>query len=61
VLWLFSQIGSVVFIVLMASVKAAFGSFQYSILALVALDLVAAMLCSLIMETGKRFRAATAS
>jgi hypothetical protein len=42
-------------------VKTSFGSFQYSIMALVALDLVAAMLCSLIMETEKRFHAATRS
>lgn len=53
VLWLFSQIGSVVFIVLMESVKTALGSFQYSILVLVVLDLVAALLCSRIVETGK--------
>jgi len=58
VLWLFSQIGSVVFIVLMESVKAALGSFQYSILVLVALDLVAMLLYSRITETGKRVRAA---
>jgi MFS family permease len=54
VLWLFSQIGSVVFIVLMESVKTTFGSFQYSIIVLVVLDLVAALLCSQVMETGKR-------
>ncbi len=54
VLWLFSQIGSVAFIVLMESVKTTFGSFQYSILVLVVLDLVAALLCSQITETGKR-------
>lgn len=58
VLWLFSQIGSVVFIVLMESVKAALGSLQYSILVLVVLDLVAALLCSRITETGKYVRAA---
>ena len=57
VLWLFSQIGSVVFIVLMESVKTALGSFQYSILVLVVLDLVAALLCSRIVETGKQLRA----
>jgi hypothetical protein len=39
---LFSQIGSVVFIVLMESVKTTLGSFQYSIIVLVVLDLVAA-------------------
>ncbi len=54
VLWLFSQIGSVVFIVLMESVKTTLGSFQYSILVLVVLDLVAAVLCSRITETGKK-------
>jgi len=59
VLWLFSQIGSVVFIVLMESLKPTFGSFQYSILVLVALALVAAVMYSLITETGKRLRAAT--
>jgi membrane protein implicated in regulation of membrane protease activity len=59
VLWLFSQIGSVVFIVLMESVKTAFGSFQYSILVLVALDIVAALLCSRISETGKRMQTPT--
>lgn len=57
VLWLFSQIGSVVFIVLMESVKTALGSFQYSILVLVVLDLVAALLCSPIVKTGKQLRA----
>jgi len=54
VLWLFSQIGSVLFIVLMESVKTKFGGFQYSILVLVVLDLVAAVLCSRITETGKK-------
>ena len=54
VLWLFSQMGSVVFIVLMESVKTTLGSFQYSILVLVVLDLVAAVLCSRITETGKK-------
>jgi len=54
VLWLFSQIGSVVFIVLMESVKTTLGSFRYSILVLVVLDLVAAVLCSRITETGKK-------
>jgi hypothetical protein len=43
----------VVFIVLMESVKTTFGSFQYSIIVLVVLDLVAALLCSQITETGK--------
>jgi len=56
VLWLFSQIGSVVFIVLMESIKTALGSFQYSILVLVVLDLVAAVLCSRITETGKKLQ-----
>jgi len=55
-LWLFSQIGSVVFIVLMESVKAALGSFQHSILMLIVLDLVAALFCSRVVETGKRAR-----
>jgi hypothetical protein len=54
VLWLFSQIGYVVFIVLMESMKTALGSFQSSILVLVALSLVAALMVSLITETGKR-------
>ena len=54
VLWLFSQIGSVVFIILMESVRAALGSFQYSILVLIALDVVAAVMCLLVTETGKR-------
>jgi MFS family permease len=54
VLWLFSQIGSVVFIVLMEAMKAALGSFQYSITVLVVLSIVAAFLVSQIMETGKR-------
>jgi MFS family permease len=54
VLWLFSQIGSVVLIVLMESVKTAFGSFRYSILALVVFDIVAALMLSQIVETGKR-------
>lgn len=57
VLWLFSQIGSVIFIVLMESVKTTLGSFQYSILVLVALDLVAALVCSRITETGKQLPA----
>jgi len=56
VLWLFSQIGSVVFIVLMESMKSTFGSFQYSILMLIALDLVAALLCSRITETGEKLQ-----
>jgi sugar phosphate permease len=59
VLWFFSQIGSVVFIALMESVKTTFGSFQYSILVLVALDIAAALLCSRISETGKRMQTAT--
>jgi sugar phosphate permease len=59
VLWFFSQIGSVVFIALMESVKTAFGSFQYSILVLVALDIAAALLCSRISETGKRMQTPT--
>jgi hypothetical protein len=54
VVWLFSQIGSVVFIVLMESLKTAFGSFQYSIVLLLALNLVATLLISLVKETGKR-------
>jgi len=58
VLWLFSQIGSVIFIVLMESVKTSLGSFQYSIVVLVVLDLVAALLCSRIAETGKKPSAA---
>jgi len=53
VLWLSSQIGSVVFIVLMESVKTMLGSFQNSIVVLVVLGLVAAGLCSRITETGK--------
>lgn len=53
VLWIFSQIGSVVFIVLMESMKTALGSFQYSIVVLVALNLVAALTVSLTTETGK--------
>jgi len=56
VLWLFSQIGSVVFIVLMESIKTALGSFQYSILVLVVLDIVAAFMCSRITETGKKLQ-----
>ena len=56
VLWLFSQIGSVVFILLMESMRTTLGSFQYSILMLVALDLVAAVLCSRITETGKKLQ-----
>jgi len=55
-LWLFSQIGSVVFIVLMESMRTTLGSFQYSILMLIALDLVAAALCSRIAETGKKLQ-----
>jgi hypothetical protein len=55
---LFSQIGSVVFIVLMESVKTTLGSFQYSIIVLVVLDLVAAGLCSRITETGKKLQSA---
>ena len=58
VLWLFSQIGSVVFIVLMESVKTTLGSFQYSIIVLVVLDLVAAGLCSRITETGRKLQSA---
>jgi len=54
VLWLFSQVGSVVFIILMESVKVALGSFRYSILILVAFAVVAALMCSLVAETGKR-------
>ncbi len=57
VLSLFSQIGSVVFIILMESMKTALGSFQYSILVLVLLDLFAALPCSRIVETGKLLRA----
>jgi hypothetical protein len=56
VLWLFSQIGSVVFIVLMESVKTVLGSFQYSIIVLVVLDLVAVGLCSRITETGRKLQ-----
>jgi len=40
-------------------VKTTLGSFQYSIIVLVVLDLVAAGLCSRITETGKRMRTAT--
>jgi len=58
-LWLFSQIGSVVIIVLMESVKATFGDFEYSILLLIALALMTAVMCSLITETRNRLRAAT--
>jgi len=58
VLSLFSQIGSMVFIVLIESAKTALGSFQYSILLLIALGLVAALLCSRITETGKYVRTA---
>jgi hypothetical protein len=54
VLWLFSQIGSVIFIIVMESIKTALGSFQYSIIILVALDLLAALMCSQIPETGRR-------
>jgi MFS family permease len=52
VLWLFSQLGSVVFIVLMESVKTSLGSFQYSVMVLIGLDLVAALMCWRIRETG---------
>jgi hypothetical protein len=38
----------------MESLKTALGSFQYSILILVGLDIVAAVMCALIAETGKR-------
>jgi hypothetical protein len=55
---LFSQIGSVVFIVLMESVKTTLGSFQYSIIVLVVPDLVAAGLCSPITETDKKLQSA---
>jgi sugar phosphate permease len=58
VLSLFSQIGSVVFIVLMESMKRTFGSFQYSIIVLVVLDLVGAGLCSGITETGRKLQSA---
>ncbi len=50
VLWLFSQIGSVIFVVLMESVKTTLGSFQFSIVILVVLDLIAAGLCSRIRD-----------
>jgi hypothetical protein len=42
----------------MESVKTSLGSFQYSIVVLAVLDLVAALLCSRIAETGKKPSAA---
>jgi len=50
----FCQIGSVVFIVLMESLKNALGSFQYSIVILIALDVLTPLMCASIVETGKR-------
>jgi len=54
VLWLFSQIGSVAFIVAIESVKTVTGTFYYSMLLLVALDLLAAGMCLGIRETGMK-------
>jgi hypothetical protein len=54
VLWLFSQLVSAIFIVLMKSARTSLGGFQYSVIVLVILDVLAGLPCSGIAETGNR-------
>jgi sugar phosphate permease len=53
-LWLFSQAGSVVFILFMDAVKSITGSFYLSIISIFIFDLIALALCLALKETAKR-------
>jgi sugar phosphate permease len=53
-LWLFSQAGSVVFILFMDAVKSITGSFYLSVISIFIFDLVALALCLALKETAKR-------
>jgi cyanate permease len=53
-LWLFSQAGSVIFILFMDAIKSITGSFYLSVISIFIFDLVALALCLAIKETAKR-------
>jgi MFS family permease len=53
-LWLFSQAGSVVFILFMDAVKSITGSFYLSVISIFIFDLAALALCLALKETAKR-------
>ncbi|MEM3553485.1 MAG: MFS transporter [Candidatus Bathyarchaeia archaeon] len=52
-LWLFSQAGSVVFIILMDVIKSATGSYYHSVISILIFDIIALLLCLLLRETAK--------
>jgi hypothetical protein len=53
-LWLFSQAGSVIFILFMDAIKSITGSFYLSVISIFIFDLVALALCLALKETAKR-------
>lgn len=53
-LWFFSQIGAVIFILGMESVKSSTGSWYYSVISILILELVALALCFTLKETGRK-------
>jgi MFS family permease len=53
-LWLFSQAGSVIFILFMDAIKSITGSFYPSVISIFIFDLVALALCLALKETAKR-------
>jgi len=53
-LWFFSQVGSVIFILSMESIKSLTGSWYYSVISLLIFELVALALCFTLKETGRK-------
>jgi len=53
-LWLFSQVGSVIFILGMESIKTMTGDWYYSVISILILELVAFALCFALKETGRK-------